>query len=119
MPKQITVTTEAPADFESFRALGGFVQQAGQQIKRYLCGLLGSEVARHVNSAQFYTPPLTRKHVEVCGWSVVARGLLCCPSELAVLFPPIVFDDRAEESDGIRPVSTPRHSLVLAPPGDE
>jgi len=59
------------------------------------------------------------KHVEVCGWSVVARGLLCCPSELAVLFPPVVFDDRAEERDGIRPVSTPRHSLVLAPPGDE
>jgi hypothetical protein len=66
-----------------------------------------------------FKPSEFRKHVEVCGWSVVARGLLCCPSELAVLFPPIILDDGAEESDGIRPVSTPRHSLVLTPPGDE
>ncbi len=84
---------------------------------------LADRLAQHIRrrGTVLHNPLLSdgRKHVEVCGWSVVARGLLCCPSELAVLFPPIVFDDRAEESDGIRPVSTPRHSLVFAPPGDE
>ena len=45
MPKRITVTIEVPDDFESFDDLERFVQVTGQQVKRDLCGQLGSDVA--------------------------------------------------------------------------
>jgi hypothetical protein len=46
MPKRITVTIEVPDDFESFDDLEQFVQLTGQQVKRKLCGQLGSEMAQ-------------------------------------------------------------------------
>lgn len=51
-PKRITVTLEVPDDFESFNALERFVQQAGQQVKRDLCGRLGSEAALDGSSSR-------------------------------------------------------------------
>ncbi len=46
MPKRITVTIEVPDDFESFDDLEQFVQLTGQQMKRKLCGQLGSDMAQ-------------------------------------------------------------------------
>ena len=51
MPKRITVTIEVPDDFESFDDLERFVQVAGQQVKRDLCGQLGSEMAEGSTTA--------------------------------------------------------------------